>query len=287
MVDITPRDLIVEWLARLAVRCVPKNSKEDIEVIVRTYAAPMAADIPAAAFTAESLEAVARQFPWFPPYAGLRKAIDKWLKANQPQKAVPAPGVDLPAADRCMVGFWNEYRAGTRTLYGGPEHWLDTFRMSLPQMFNYITNTDPMAAEIAVKRGWRRERVPRPSEAEREAVSQAVADYTGKLVVPPSERATPGPARGQPASPPPRTVIATLRPEQLHAIRMANPALRPIAEREAARIAALAGAKPPDTPTESEPQPRPEGINPFMPRPAGELVGASGGRVPMPWDELP
>jgi hypothetical protein len=124
-----------------------------------------------------------------------------WHDAHKPKlAALPGVGNDLPAADRAMVGFWNAYQDGNAALPSGVtlEMWLDTCRKPCPGAFSYICKTDLVAADIAVKRGWMRERLTEHSPEEIayahtrvvEAIGagrQTVDGYTGPSAVPPEQ----------------------------------------------------------------------------------------------------
>jgi hypothetical protein len=222
MSEQTNRAIVVSWLAALAIRCAPKRS-EDVELIIRTYAAPIAQDVPARVFGDDCLEFVSRQFEHFPGYAALRKQLDVWQGRNPERRAVPAPGIEMPAADRVMVGCWQRYRANEAVLPRGVslESWLSTCRKPCPHAFRYITDTDLVAAEIALKHGWRRDPQPPPSEAEmasvHDQITQTLAEMRPAREFMPPSRATiatdPGvqPAPINPHYPDDATLLAIYR----------------------------------------------------------------------------
>jgi hypothetical protein len=268
MVDLVDRAIVVEWLAKLALRCAPiKSGAEDTELRIRTFAAPLAADLPAGAFTDASLEAISRKCEFFPGYAQLRKLLDGWWEANKASPLIALSGgipEGMPAADRSMIIFWREYISGAKPLPTNVslDTWLSMIRKPTPAAFAFLCNTCTKAASIAVRHNWIRDRRTTPTADEIEAVHDAVLDAKAAMhptaatmpVQPPRPAAAPTPpAQASPPAtdePRPSPVPAkTLSPEHLAAHRMA------------------AGISIPPSPT---PAPAKAGSRPFAARPAND-----------------
>jgi hypothetical protein len=229
------------FIAALAKMVSPLQSADAVNAMIPMLSSPDIRHLPQAMFErpAELALEIGADMERVPSLARLRKALMAWHDAHKPKlAALPGVGNELPAADRAMVGFWNAYRDGNATLPSSVtlEMWLDTCRKPCPAGFAYICRSDLTAAEIAVKRGWMRERLTEHSPEEIayahervvEAISagrQTVDGYTGPSAVPPAQ--LPPPQESTPSVESSRLP----KPEHVQAHRMANPLLKPIAER--------------------------------------------------------
>jgi len=157
MADATPQPVVQAWLIRLGLRCAPTKGQEDNALRVVEYVPGLAASLPSRAFCDASLEAVSARFEFFPAYAVLRKALEKWLDDNK-SRVLALPGVpeNLPATDRCLIAAWNATRSGTRPLAAGVtlKTHLDILRKPAPAAFAYLLRTDDVARGIAEEAGW-------------------------------------------------------------------------------------------------------------------------------------
>jgi hypothetical protein len=172
------------WLNDLFALVAGQPIEAQAKAKIATVAALLAEDFPHDdAFGRESLVAMAREFKFFPAYSELVDRLNTWWTKNKPASAsLPGEKLDLPAADRAMVMFWNQYKTGERkfdqnvTMQG----WLAMIRNPAPAAFEYLIRTDNLAAEIAVEAGWETEkRQGDPSDEERVYVSERVRDCLG------------------------------------------------------------------------------------------------------------
>lgn len=180
------------WLNDLALLTAGDIPLSETKAKIAALAGVLADDYPAEAFCRQSLTEIGRRIHAFPSYGQLCEHLGAWWAANQPQRVLPGPTVDadLPAADLAMVGFWNDYRSGAKTLPHGVtlEGWLSMCRNPCAKAFSYICRTDAMAAGIAVKRGWMQPPHTEPTDAEREAVRIKVQSMFAKVVALPGDR---------------------------------------------------------------------------------------------------
>jgi hypothetical protein len=88
-------DRIADWLGSLALLTSGARSVQELQGKIAATALALASLLPPAAFTAESLVAVARECPAFPSFAQLLPLLDEWWKAHRP------PVVTLPPPPGC------------------------------------------------------------------------------------------------------------------------------------------------------------------------------------------
>ena len=177
---------VANWLMDLATLTAGNAPIEELKQKIGGMTALISEDFPdSRCFTRPSLVAIAKQNTFFPTYGVLHKQIEAWWQANKP-KRLDGPGADddtLSAADRCMVGFWNEYRAGTKKFEAGSgvtlASWLSMCRAHCPKAYRYLVERDLYAAAVAVKRGWDRDS-PLTDE-ERNQVITTSEQMRGKL----------------------------------------------------------------------------------------------------------
>jgi hypothetical protein len=245
------------FIATLAKMVAPMQSTEAVNAMMPML--PAVQHLPDSVFAnpADLALAIGAEMDRVPSLARLRKGLVAWHDKHTPKRTA-LPGLEdseMSGADRCMVGFWNEYRGGIKPLPARVtlETWLAMIRIPNAAAFQHLCRTDLVAAEIAVKRGWLRE----PRHGDRDPaeiayvgarVQEALAALGGlssttdadhrASTVPPEALATPPEPLSHAAAPqPPAKPLGALTPAQMQAVRMANPLLRPIAEAEAAREA--------------------------------------------------
>lgn len=173
-----------------------------------------------------------------PSVAIIGRLLEKWWSKNRPaQVALPGAGDDMSQADRAMIRFWGDYRTGVKPMPRGVTlvTSLSMMRQHKPDAFAYVVKTDDEARRIAEQQGWIREpREPTPTQEAIEAVHRAIRSgvaLSEDFGDPPSTLA-PEQAVVRSQGEPGRRQ-GGLTPEQTHALRMANPLLRPIAEQQA------------------------------------------------------
>lgn len=156
--DITPRSVVEKWLIHLGLRCAPTKGAEDIELRLAEYTLSFARDVPERAFCDASLESLARQFEYFPSYAALRKALDKWLDDNKPRElaiasAFAPDSASMPPQDRHQVDAWlrAEARGTSDAELSGR---LGVVRQVASAGFDWLVRSNPTAGAIALRRGW-------------------------------------------------------------------------------------------------------------------------------------
>jgi hypothetical protein len=172
------------WLNDLFALVAGQPIEAQAKAKIATVAALLAEDFPhETTFGRESLVAMAREFKFFPAYSELVDRLNAWWTKNKPASAsLPGEKLDMPASDRAMVMFWNQYKTGERkfdqnvTMKG----WLAMIRNPAPAAFDYLIRTDNLAAEIAIEAGWETEkRQGDPSDEEKAYVSERVRDCLG------------------------------------------------------------------------------------------------------------
>lgn len=144
---------ILSWLSRLGLRCASTRATENVEVRCRTYVEPLS-DLPAWAFCDESLEAMARKYEFFPPYARLRKDLEEWIGRNRPAvQMLPAGHENVPPdPERWYIGW---FRPGaTPDVPNGRTLQLACIRDRAPAVYQYLLKTDNEAYRIARDRQW-------------------------------------------------------------------------------------------------------------------------------------
>lgn len=140
-------EYIAEWLAELALRCVPRRTV-DLAAAIAVYAADLD-DLPHEAFSSGSREEAARKWKYFPAYSELRKFLSERLARNTEKKSLPQVGNgELTPEDQAHVRSWLNLRGE-----GNLKVRLSVMR-SFPNAFSYIIRTDKEAAAIARQCGW-------------------------------------------------------------------------------------------------------------------------------------
>ncbi|WP_198374042.1 hypothetical protein [Neoroseomonas rubea] len=77
------------WLATLGLLVAGAMPAEEARIRIEAFAPLLEDQFPACAFTAASLQAVARGAKFFPAYAELAEALSGWLRENRAHPSVP------------------------------------------------------------------------------------------------------------------------------------------------------------------------------------------------------
>lgn len=86
---------VMGWLADLANMTAGSAPLADIKPKITTMAAMLADKFPAAAYCRQSLDAVASECRFFPPYSDVIKHLGGWWRVHRPeQPTIPAPQAD-------------------------------------------------------------------------------------------------------------------------------------------------------------------------------------------------
>lgn len=279
--NVEPISHVREWLTRMA-RMLPKSGDVgDLAARIDDMAKLMAPKVPPAMLNADSLEFCLRRIKFFPSYAELWGRLQSYQRDHKPkdaQKALPAPpgheamfatldAAPLSTPDRVSARIWLclalEGGAGEQEL----ARRLGVERRYNPDAYRWLVANNEGAAQIAQRQDWAA--ADAPQEPVDPACFKALAGVLGQQVrqgLPGGGQETPAalPAPqppddvGSPASAalsatphgvtaPPHRKPGQLTHAQLHAVRMANPELRKMLERQEAKrplVAAPRAAKP-------------------------------------------
>lgn len=267
-----------KFVAALAKMVAPMQSAEASAALLAML--PALKYLPDAVFDrpGELAVQIGVEFSRVPTLAQLRKTLDIWWSAQKPQRpALPGADPDMPLADREIVRFWGEYRAGTRTLPRGVtlDTWLDMSRRPTPEAFRYLVKTDEVARGIAEKHNW----IPVPREPAPDASANLQAVKASLAAAEPEtmreERALTTPSAVPPEALAPAPVEPTVG-EQFEAVHGRK--LGALTPEQLEELRKQAGIK--------FPAKRPEGSRPYVPRPPAndshpDPTPPSGG--PFPW----
>lgn len=227
------------WLTDLHIACTNSNTPiEERKAKVAALTGALALDFPdPAMFTRESLHALAKKNNFFPSFSVLSTQLSDWWEAHRPRHfTVPLEldHADMSAEARANVIAWLKHQAAGDLSQQDMMLRLSIIRRSAPAGYRWLINANNAAAEIAVKHRWTEpERHQAPTQDEIDAVHRAIRSGVGRLedfgdapstLAP--EQAVGARAQGDPPSKP-----GALKPEQLRAVRLGNPALRPVEER--------------------------------------------------------
>lgn len=211
---------------------------------------------------------IAHDMDRVPTFARLRKALEAWRethKGSVPKFTVPGVAdladTDLSAEDRMNVQLWLEHDAAgdltEREMVGRLAIVRQYANKGYKWLLRQRLDASMRAADIAVRLGWVDEEhvwTP-PTQEERDAVaaivrqrfptSQQADDLRaddGRVSVSASPVAAP--VRPAPVVLPDGRIAGSLKPEHQRALRMGNPILRQVQEREDALRAMDAGRLP-------------------------------------------
>lgn len=166
---------IRRWLAHLGLLVAGSMPAEEARMRIEAFAPLLDDEFPAWAFTAASLQAVARGAKFFPSYAELTEALSGWLRGNRPPPTTPLlagpKGTEISKEDAAWVALFRR-----RLAERGPRD----LRLLLG-----IARTYPEGARRAI-------------EAE-----FAASDDRAVHVRPPALRQVPGADRREAGEPPP------------------------------------------------------------------------------------
>jgi hypothetical protein len=232
---------VAAWLNDLAALCGGNTPLADLRTRVAAMTAIVVDTFPdPAMFSKISLQAVASLNTFFPAFGDLQRQLLAWWEKNRPRTFHPPQaleGVGLSAEDQMAVTVWLEHEAARDLSERDMIMRLAVIRRYHGAGYRWLIGCNLTASSIAVEHRWtetERRSAP-PSEVEKDEVARAIRtrmryaeDADGREVARPAD--TPAPAEAKPHG--------VLTPEHLHAVRMGNPGLRPIAEREA-QIAAM------------------------------------------------
>lgn len=154
--------VVAQWLTDLLM--LTRGASNDAEEVKRKMKAMiiiLAKDFPSAAFSSQSLQAIATQFKFMPSYSELSAALTVWWKDSQPKEVVFDDPSLPPEARRCVRTFIGSRQQGfehlseqATTLPGRMAISLSFIRKFSPEAFAYICRTDAEAHRIASLRGW-------------------------------------------------------------------------------------------------------------------------------------
>lgn len=229
------------WLTDLHIACTNSNTPiEERKAKVAALTGALALDFPdPAMFTRRSLYALAKRNNFFPSFAVLSEQLSEWWESNRPKHfSVPLEldHAEMPAEARANVVTWLKHQAAGDLSAQDMLLRLSIIRRVAPVGYRWLINHDNVAAEIAVKHRWTEpEHRQEPATQEQiDAVHRAIRSGIGRpedfgdapsTLAP--EQAVGARAQGDP----PPSKPGALKPEQLRAVRLGNPALRPIEER--------------------------------------------------------
>lgn len=182
-----------EWVAGLGIR-YGSMRQEDAELKVAEYVRGLTdGSLPQDAFNDTTLELISREYPdRFPTYGQVRKFLEKWWASNKPTPQLMASEVmhsGLTTEQQIQATYWFKHKAS------GFKHLDDKFpdmearqaqslsvlRQYNEVVFRYVCNTDPDAAAIAVRRGWRVNPEPPVTEEERAASLARAREVTSAI----------------------------------------------------------------------------------------------------------
>jgi hypothetical protein len=150
-------------------------------------------DIHQDAFCEESMEAGARQFEFFPPYATVRKFLEIWLADFRTRRHPVLPGADqagLNAQEMAVIQSWQSNWAGdygthkngvARTRGASPEYGLKLLQKMHLRAFRWLVLNDANAAGVAARAGLDDTHWTEHTEEEKEHVAQAVRKTVAEL----------------------------------------------------------------------------------------------------------
>ena len=102
---------IGRWLSRLDAITRRGTDETLADATLADLAVMLAAELPVAAFTTDSLAAVAKRSEWFPPFATLVVVLRDWWDDHAPvTRALPPPASPdrLSDMDRTWLAYWNK-----------------------------------------------------------------------------------------------------------------------------------------------------------------------------------
>lgn len=85
---------VVGWLSDLANITAGNAPLADSKAKIGTMASLLVTGFPADAFCRASLDFVAQECRFFPPYADVNKHLGNWCRSHRPQPAIAAPPAD-------------------------------------------------------------------------------------------------------------------------------------------------------------------------------------------------
>lgn len=103
--------IIGAWLTRFAGLSRAVADKVMTKEAMADLAIMLGKEFPSSAFTSDSLQAVAANHPWFPPYADLRVSVEKWWTEHRPRQrqiSGPAGGEVLRGMDAEWFGYYHK-----------------------------------------------------------------------------------------------------------------------------------------------------------------------------------
>jgi hypothetical protein len=239
----TLHQIIGGWLTDLHIACTNSNVPiEERKAKVAALTGALALDFPdPAVFTRESLHALAKRNNFFPSFSVLSEQLSDWWEAHRPKHfCVPLEldHAEMPAEARANVIAWLKHASANDLPRKDMVLRLSIIRRCAPAGYRWLINNDNAAAEIAVTQRWSEpeHRQAAPTAEEIEAVHQAVRSRLGRPEDFGDAASTlaPDQAVGARAQADPTHSLGALSREQLHAMRMANPALRVVEERQTA-----------------------------------------------------
>lgn|SRR6185312_9441049 len=136
---------VASWITRLAqITRQPEPIKKEA---LANYVSLLASEFPGAAFTMQSLNAIAEECEFFPAYAVLRKKIAEWWDNHKPaQKAITDDRrADWSEMDHHWLNYWHKRQAEgfapmpDRPGSGGRDHVASLISTYSPKAWRYIS----------------------------------------------------------------------------------------------------------------------------------------------------